>query len=94
MVRIGKEKLKKARFFHQFFIILRRLERKRTTVRDERNNEDRMKKWWEKYSPPDPCGTYQVRVGCYVPILTHCPQMLLHRSKGKRSKLLTVLSAL
>ena len=54
----------------------------------------KMKKWWEKYSPPDTCGTYQVRVGCYVPILTHCPQMLLHRSKGKRSKLRTVLSAL
>jgi len=36
-------------------------------------------------SPPDPCGTRQERVGCYVPVLTRCPLKPLHRSKGEHS---------
>jgi len=30
---------------------------------------------------PDTYGTQQGWVGCYVPILTRCPPMPLHRSK-------------
>jgi len=30
---------------------------------------------------PDTYGTQQRQVGCYVPILTRCPPMPLHRSK-------------
>ena len=37
-----------------------------------------------KDSPPDTCGTYTDKVGCYVPILTRCPACALHRSKGER----------
>ena len=38
-----------------------------------------------KYLFPDGCGTRERGVGCYVPILTRCPSVPLHRSEKRQA---------
>ena len=39
----------------------------------------------QKYLFPDGCGTRERGVGCYVPVLTRCPSVPLHRSEKRHA---------